>query len=154
MGILQIGDNAPAFKLQSDSDETIKLSDYRGKQIVLFFYPRANTKGCTTEACGFRDDYRAFQDIDVIVLGISPDNVKDQAKFRDKHDFPYPLLADQDHEVAEAYGVWGLKKFMGREYMGVNRTTFVIGPDGKVERVFEKVKPAGHSREVLEHLKL
>ena len=151
--MIQVGDKAPDFELQSDQDETIKLSDCRGKRVVLFFYPRANTKGCTTEACGFRDDYRAFQELDVIVLGISPDTVKDQGKFRDKHDFPYPLLADKDHLVAEAYGVWGLKKFMRREYMGVLRTTFIIGPDGKVERMFEKVKPAGHSQEVLEAVK-
>jgi peroxiredoxin Q/BCP len=149
MQIKAVGEIAPEFELQTDAGETLRLADYRGKTVVLFFYPRADTKGCTTEACGFRDDYSGFQDVDAVILGISPDSVKDQAKFTTKHAFPFPLLADEDHAIAEAYGVWGLKKFMGREYMGVHRTTFIIDPEGKIAKVFERVKPAGHSQEVL-----
>jgi len=149
MTILQVGDPAPSFELINDSNETVRLSDLKGKKVVLFFYPRANTKGCTTEACGFRDDYSAFEDKDVVVLGISPDEVKDQKKFKEDHNFPYDLLADHDHAIAEKYGVWGLKKMYGREYMGILRTTYVIDEDGKIAQVFEKVKPLGHSQEVL-----
>ena len=152
MALPQIGDPAPSFALPSEEGELIKLEDFHGKRVVLFFYPRANTKGCTTEACGFRDDYSAFEAKDVVVLGISPDTVSDQAKFSQKYTFPYHLLADEDHAIAEAYGVWVLKKMYGREYMGVQRTTFIIDEEGKIQEVFEKVKPLGHSQQVLDVL--
>lgn len=149
MSVRQVGDTAPVFELLNENNETIRLSDFSGKKVVLFFYPRANTKGCTTEACGFRDNYSAFEDQDVVILGISPDDVKDQKKFQQEYEFPYHLLADKDHAIAEKYGVWGLKKMYGREYMGIVRTTFVIDENGKIAHVFEKVKPLGHSQEVL-----
>lgn len=149
MSIPSVGDAAPDFELAADTGETVKLSDFRGKRVVLFFYPRADTSGCTTEACGFRDDYSAFQQKDTVVLGISPDTVKKQANFKAKYEFPYLLLADAEHSVAEAYGVWASKTMYGREYMGVLRTTFVIDAEGKVSQVYANVKPAGHAAEVL-----
>ena len=152
MSILQAGINAPDFTLDTDKGESVKLSQFSGKKVILFFYPKANTSGCTKEACSFRDEYAGFQDKDVAVLGISPDSVKAQSNFSQKYNFPYHLLADTEHEVAEAYGVWALKKMYGREYHGILRTTFVIGEDGKILHVFEKVKPADHAKEVLEYL--
>jgi len=149
MSLLKVGDTAPSFELLNEDKQTIRLSDFAGKKIVLFFYPRANTSGCTTEACGFRDNYSAFENKDVVILGMSPDEVKDQKKFQEEHSFPYHLLADSDHAVAERYGVWGLKKMYGREYMGILRTTYVIDESGKIAHVFENVKPLGHSEEVL-----
>ncbi len=148
----QSGDPAPDFELLSDDGEPIKLSDYKGKYVVLYFYPRADTPGCTKEACSFRDDYSAYQERDIVILGVSPDTVAKQAKFKAKHNLPFTLLDDTQHYVSQMYGVWGLKKFMGREYMGVHRTTFLIDPQGKVVQVFEKVKPAEHSQEILEAL--
>jgi peroxiredoxin Q/BCP len=148
----QPGDLAPDFELQADTGELVKLSDYRGKYIVLYFYPRADTPGCTTEACGFRDEYSAYEQRKVVILGISPDTVKKQAKFKAKHDLPFQLLDDTRNHVSQLYGVWGLKKFMGREHMGVHRTTFLIDPQGKIIKVFENVKPAGHSQEILQSL--
>jgi peroxiredoxin Q/BCP len=152
MPIPKIGEQAPDFELETDSGETLRLSDLRGKRVVLYFYPRANTAGCTTEACGFRDDFKTYEVKDAVILGVSPDTVRKQSNFKGKYDLPFPLLADTEHEVAELYGVWQLKKFMGREYMGVARTTFVIDKDGKISHIFEKVKPAGHSEVVLEAL--
>jgi peroxiredoxin Q/BCP len=143
------GDLAPDFELLSDADRPIKLSDFRGKHVVLYFYPKADTPGCTTEACGFRDDYSMYEEKGVVILGVSPDTVSTQSKFKAKHTLPFTLLADPEKKVSEAYGVWGLKKFMGREYMGVLRTTFLIDPEGKIVQVFEKVKPATHSAEIL-----
>jgi peroxiredoxin Q/BCP len=150
---IQSGISAPDFELSDDTGTLRKLSDFRGKPVVLYFYPKDDTKGCTTEACNFRDDYSAYEDADVVILGISPDPVKSHVKFKEKYDLPFPLLADEDHKVCELYDVWALKKFMGREYMGVLRTTFLIDADGKIVRVFEKVKPAEHSEEVLASLK-
>jgi peroxiredoxin Q/BCP len=149
MDMPKAGDEAPDFELLTDEGEKLRLSDLHGKTIVLYFYPRADTPGCTKEACGFRDDYSVYQQRDVTILGVSPDSVSDQSTFKEKHNLPFTLLDDTEHEVSEAYGVWGLKKFMGKEYMGVHRTTFLIGPDGKIKRVFEKVKPAQHSGEIL-----
>ncbi len=149
MAMPKVGDLAPDFELESDSGETIRLSDYRGRRVVLYFYPRADTPGCTKEACGFRDDIREYTNRDVVILGVSPDKVRGQAKFKEKYDLPFPLLADYDRLAAKAYGVWGKKKVMGREGMGIHRTTFLIGADGKIARVFEGVKPEGHSGEVL-----
>ncbi len=129
------------------------LTDYRGQPLVLYFYPKDDTPGCTTEACNFRDDYSAYQQAGVTILGLSPDTVKSHAKFKAKFGLPFPLLADADHIVCELYGVWGKKKFMGKEYDGVFRTTFIIDAQGKIARVFENVKPAEHSAELLAALK-
>ncbi len=144
---------APEFTLQDDTGQSRSLSDYRGQPLVLYFYPKDDTPGCTTEACNFRDDYSAYQQAGVTILGVSPDTVKSHVKFKAKFGLPFPLLADVDHKVCELYGVWGRKKFVGREYDGVFRTTFIIDPQGKIARVFENVKPADHSAEVLEVLK-
>jgi peroxiredoxin Q/BCP len=151
---IQAGNPAPDFTLADETSTVRHLSDYRGRPVVLYFYPKDDTHGCTTEACNFRDDYSAYVDANVIILGVSPDSVESHAKFKKKHSLPFPLLADEQHEVCEQYGVWSLKKFMGREYMGVLRTSFLIDSGGKVKRVFENVKPAGHSAEVLAALKM
>jgi peroxiredoxin Q/BCP len=147
------GIEAPDFVLPDDTGKEHRLSDYRGQAVVLYFYPKDDTPGCTTEACNFRDDYSDYEQTGVVILGVSPDSTKSHAKFKSKYDLPFPLLADDGHQVCQTYGVWGPKKFMGREYEGVLRTTFVIDPDGKIARVFESVKPAGHSQEVLAALK-
>jgi peroxiredoxin Q/BCP len=147
------GISAPDFILIDDTGATRRLSDYRGQNAVLYFYPKDDTPGCTTEACNFRDDYSAFVEAGVTILGVSPDSPKSHAKFKQKYQLPFPLLADEQHIVCEAYGVWGQKKFMGREYMGVLRTTFLISPDGKIKKVFADVKPSEHSAEVLAALK-
>lgn len=150
---LKVGDQAPDFELKTDQGELRHLSDYLGRKVVLFFYPKANTPGCTVEACEFRDDFTVFKGLDVEVLGISPDSVRRQLNFKNKFDLPYSLLADADHEVADRYGVWGWKKFMGREYEGVFRTTFIIDEEGRISHIFENVKPEGHSEEILEALR-
>lgn len=149
MPMPSVGALAPDFELTSHAEQRIRLSALRGFRVVLFFYPKADTPGCTTEACGFRDAFQAYQERSVIVLGVSPDGVRDQARFGVKHSLPFPLLADVDHAVCKAYGVWGPKRFMGKDYMGVHRTTFVIDETGRVAFVFENVKPEGHSGEVL-----
>ncbi len=143
------GELAPDFTLNDDAGESVSLSALRGKPVVLYFYPKDDTPGCTTQACGIRDAWGEFERAGAVVLGISPDNEKSHVKFKEKFDLPFTLLADTEHAVAEEYGVWGLKKYMGREYMGVDRTTFVIGADGVVAKVFEKVKPATHADDVL-----
>lgn len=144
---------APDFSLLDQNGATHSLRDYRGKKVVLYFYPKDDTPGCTTEACSFRDDYPAFQKSNAVILGISPDPVKSHKKFANKHSLPFPILSDVEHKVCEMYGVWGKKKFMGKEYDGVFRTTFIISTDGLIEKVFEGVKPDVHSMEVLEALK-
>ena len=150
---IKAGRNAPAFDLESSTGERIRLADFASKRdVVLYFYPKADTPGCTKQACGFRDARAAYEKAGAAVLGISPDPVKNVKKFSDKFTLNFPLLADPDHAVADAYGVWGEKKFMGRRYMGVARTTFVIGKDGVIRHVFENVKPAGHDAEVLDWL--
>jgi peroxiredoxin Q/BCP len=146
---IQAGAPAPDFTLPDDNGTPRKLSDYRGKPVVLYFYPKDDTPGCTTEACNFRDDYSQYQQAGVIVLGVSPDTPKSHTKFKTKYELPFTLLADETHEVCQLYGVWGLKKRMGREYEGVFRTTFLIDAQGNILRVFENVKPDGHSQEVL-----
>ena len=143
------GDQAPEFTLESDAGEQVSLSGLRGKPVVLYFYPKDDTPGCTAQACGIRDSYTAFEQAGAIVLGVSPDSVKKHVKFKDKYDLPFTLLADPEHELAESYGVWGEKKFMGKSYMGVSRTTFVIGPEGTIVKVFEDVKPLTHADDVL-----
>ena len=149
---IQAGIPAPDFTLQDENGATRKLSDYRGRPVVLYFYPKDDTPGCTKEACSFRDDYSAYQEAGVEILGISPDSPRSHAKFKEKHHLPFTLLADTDHAVADRYGVWGPKTFMGRTYEGVLRTTFLIDSQGNITRVFENVKPAGHSSEILEAL--
>lgn len=144
---------APDISLQDENGVLTKLSEFRGKPVVLYFYPKDDTPGCTTEACNFRDDYSVYHKNGVVILGVSPDTAKSHAKFKTKYTLPFTLLADEEHQVCELYGVWGPKKFMGREYDGVLRTTFLIGSDGKIVKVFEGVKPDGHSAEVLEALK-
>ena len=139
----------PDFTLQDETGTLRKLSDYFGKPIILYFYPKDDTPGCTTEACNFRDDYSAYDLAGVVILGISPDSPKSHAKFKEKYHLPYTLLADEDHVVCEKYLVWGKKQMMGREYFGVFRTTYLIDIDGKIKKVFENVKPKDHSAEVI-----
>jgi peroxiredoxin Q/BCP len=146
---ISAGGPAPEFTLADEDGRMHSLSDYRGKSVVLYFYPKDDTPGCTKEACGFRDDYSAFEEAGVVILGVSPDDSKSHAKFKAKYELPFPLLADPEHEVLESYGAWGLKKSFGREYEGVLRTTFLIDRDGQILKVFKKVKPADHSAEIL-----
>lgn len=150
--ILQAGSPAPSFKLAASDGKTYSTEDLKKQRFVLYFYPKADTPGCTKETCGFRDALAGYNSLNVPVFGISPDPVKDVEKFAKKFDVNFPLLADADHSVAEAFGVWGEKSMYGKTYMGVNRTTFVI-ENGKIIKVFEKVKPEGHDKEVLEFLK-
>ncbi|SEH10634.1 thioredoxin-dependent thiol peroxidase [Thermoleophilum album] len=146
------GDTAPDFELLDHRGEPVRLSDFRGQRVVLYFYPRAHTPGCTTQACGVRDNYDRYREAGVVVLGVSPDPPSRLASFAAKHDLPFTLLADPDHEVAERYGVWVEKKMYGRTSFGVERSTFIIGPDGRVEHVLRKVRPAEHDQRVLELL--
>jgi peroxiredoxin Q/BCP len=150
--MIEVGDMAPEFALPSDSGDVVRLSELRGKRVVLFFYPKDDTSGCTKEACGFRDALPAISLRNALVFGVSPDPVRSHERFRDKYDLNFPLLADEDHAVAEAYGAWGLKKLYGREYRGILRSTFVVGEDGRIEKAYRKVKPAQHAEEVLADL--
>ena len=145
---------APDFELLDDTNTRRKLSDYRGKNVVLYFYPADDTPGCTKEACNFRDDYSAYEKAGVVILGVSPDDVHSHAKFKKKFQLPFPLLADEGHKVCDRYGVWGPKKSFGREYDGVLRTTFLIDENGNIVRVFETVRPSEHSEEVLSTLNI
>jgi thioredoxin-dependent peroxiredoxin len=147
--MIEKGDEAPDFVLPDQAGRLVRLSDLRGKTIVLYFYPKADTPGCTTQACGIRDAYGEFERAGAVVLGISPDDESSHVKFRDKYELPFTLLADTDHSVAEQYGVWGEKSFAGKTYMGVSRSTFVIGADGNVTSVMHDVKPATHADDVL-----
>ena len=151
--MVEEGAPAPDFTLTSDSGESVTLSSLRGKDVVLYFYPKDDTPGCTAQACGIRDAYKEFEDAGAVVLGVSPDGEASHSKFKDKYDLPFPLLADTDHAVADAYGVWGEKSYAGKTYMGVERSTFVIGADGNVAKVFRKVKPAEHADQVLDVLR-
>ncbi len=146
---LKPGDPAPDFDLPSDSGERVRLRDLRGKRVVLYFYPKDDTPGCTTEACSFRDAWSELQRRGIVVLGVSKDSPKSHVRFKEKYALPFTLLSDEDHAVADAYGVWGPKTFMGRQYEGMDRATFLIGPDGRIEAVWPKVKPEGHAEEVL-----
>jgi peroxiredoxin Q/BCP len=152
---MPISENIPApdFSLLDETGTARNLSDYRGGPVVLYFYPKDDTPGCTTEACAFRDDYSVYAEAGVTILGVSPDSPKSHTKFKEKFHLPFTLLADEEHKVCDLYGVWGPKKFMGREYEGVLRTTFVIAADGQLVKVFAGVKPDGHSAEVLAALK-
>jgi peroxiredoxin Q/BCP len=151
---LSEGGKAPDFKALASNGKEVSLKDYAGKKrIVLYFYPKDDTPGCTKEACEFRDNVKAIEKIDAVVLGVSPDSVDSHNKFIQKFKLPFILLSDEDKAISKAYGVWIKKSMYGREYMGVARSTFIIGKDGKIEKIFEKVKPEGHAEEVLEHLK-
>ena len=149
MAELTAGTKAPAFKGQNQNGETISLDDFAGKNVVLYFYPKDDTPGCTKEACGFRDDLRDIEAGNAVVIGVSPDDVDSHRKFADKFDLPFNLLADVDKATVNAYGLWVEKSMYGKKYMGVQRATFVIGPDGNIKAVFAKVKPDGHSKEIL-----
>lgn len=149
---LESGTPAPEFSLYDDTNTLRQLSDFRGKNVVLYFYPKDDTPGCTAEACNFRDDYSAYEKAGVVILGVSPDSVKSHGKFKEKFQLPFPLLADEGHQVSDQYQVWGPKKFMGKSYEGVLRTTFLIDGNGIILKVFENVRPAEHSAEVLSAL--
>jgi peroxiredoxin Q/BCP len=146
------GSLAPDFNLLDENENPHQLSGYQGVPVVLYFYPKDDTPGCTKEACGFRDGYSAYEEAGVTILGVSPDTPQKHLKFKTKYQLPFTLLADPDHEVCELYGVWGRKKFMGREYDGVFRTTYIINAEGEIADVFENVKPANHSTEILQAL--
>jgi peroxiredoxin Q/BCP len=147
--MIETGTEAPDFTLPDQDGEDITLSSFKGKKVVLYFYPKADTPGCTTQACGVRDHLPAYEDVDAVVLGVSPDPVKKVKKFHDKQGLNFTLLADEDHAVCELYGVWVKKSMYGREYFGAQRSTFVIGTDGVVAHVIEKVKPKEHDEQVL-----
>ena len=148
--MLKAGTTAPAFKATDGNGGPINLKDFRGRKVVLYFYPKDDTPGCTKEACSFRDAFSKFKKQGINVLGVSPDSEASHKKFATKYQLPFTLVADKDHTIADAYGVYGEKKFMGRKYMGVHRTTFLIDEKGKIKKVFEKVKPEEHASEVLE----
>jgi peroxiredoxin Q/BCP len=147
--MLKEGDQAPDIRVHTDTGEDFRLSDLKGKRVVLYFYPKADTPGCTVEACEFRDGIQAFAKKDAAVVGISPDKPAAQAKFKTKYDLPFTLLADEDKSAAQAYGVWKEKNMYGKKVMGIERTTFVIGPDGRIEKIYSKVKAQGHAADVL-----
>jgi thioredoxin-dependent peroxiredoxin len=147
--VVEEGKPAPDFELTSDEGETVRLSELRGKPVVVYFYPKDDTPGCTAQACGIRDNYEAFGERGAVVLGISPDDESSHVKFKQKYGLPFTLLADTDHSVSEQYGVWGEKSYAGRKYMGVERSTFVIDPEGNVATVMRRVKPDTHAEQVL-----
>jgi peroxiredoxin Q/BCP len=147
------GIQAPDFALPDEDDKIRHLSDFRGRVIVLYFYPKDDTPGCTTEACNFRDNYSAYVNADVVILGVSPDSAQSHDKFKKKFTLPFPLLADKEHKICQLYGVWGVKKFAGREFEGVLRTTILIDAKGKIIKIFKNVKPSEHSAEVLAEIK-
>ena len=147
---LKVGQKAPAFSLKNSDGKTVKLSDFKGKKVVLYFYPRDMTPGCTTEACNFRDDYSALQKKGVEVIGVSADDVASHKKFADKYSLPFTLVSDPEHAMIEKYGAWAEKSMYGKKYWGVARITYLIDEEGKIAHVFPKVKPDGHSREILE----
>jgi peroxiredoxin Q/BCP len=151
--MIETGNQAPSFSLPDQTGETIRLENFKGKWVVLYFYPKDDTSGCTAEACSFRDNMGVLQSEDVVVLGVSPDDVKSHKKFAEKYQLNFPLLADTDHSVCEAYGVWQEKSMYGKKYWGVARTTFIIDGEGIVRKVFEKVKPESHADEVLQAIR-
>lgn len=150
MNTLKIGDKVPEFTAKDENGNNISLSDYKGKKLVVFFYPKASTPGCTVEACNLRDNYKELQDNGFELLGVSADSEKRQTNFKNKYKFPFPLLADEDKTVINIFGVWGPKKFMGREYDGIHRKTFLINENGVVEKVIDKVKTKDHTAQILE----
>ena len=148
--LLNIGDKAPNFSLPDSNGELVSLSDYKNKGIVIWFFPKASTPGWTNEGIGFRDELKKFNELDIAILGVSADPPKKQKKFVDKYQFNYPLLCDESHETLEKYGIWGLKKFMGREYMGINRVTYILDSDHRIQGIIEKVKTKSHACDILE----
>ena len=147
--MLNVGDQAPTFTLKNEAEEDVTLAAFRGKPVILYWYPRDDTPGCTTEACGFRDAYGEFAQAGAVVLGISTDDVQSHAKFKSKYNLPFTLLSDPDHQVAQQYGVWGSKNFMGREFEGIHRVTYLLDEQGVVKQVWPKVTPEGHADEIL-----
>lgn len=150
MNTLKQGDKVPDFSVNNQDGEAVSLSDYKGKKLIVFFYPKASTPGCTAEACNLTDNYKLLQDKGYEILGVSADSEKRQSNFKNKYNFPFPLLADENKDVINAFGVWGLKKFMGREYDGIHRKTFLIDENGVVEHVIDKVKTKDHAAQILE----
>jgi peroxiredoxin Q/BCP len=150
--VIEEGKPAPDFELQDDGGNTVRLSDFRGKPVVLYFYPKDDTPGCTTEACEFRDAYDTYRERGIEILGVSPDDVASHGKFKSKYELPFTLLADPDHKTAEAYGVWSERTFAGKTSLGINRSTFVIDADGNIARAMIGIKPAGHAAGVLEEI--
>ena len=153
MSFPKIGQKVPAFTLLDQNSKKVSLKDFQGKKVVLYFYPKAMTPGCTTQACGIRDSKKDFQKLNTVVLGISPDDPSRLVKFIEKEKLNFDLLSDEDHAIAEKYGVWGLKKFMGKEYMGINRITFIIDEEGKLVHIMDKVKTKSHNDDVIAILK-
>jgi peroxiredoxin Q/BCP len=151
--MVEEGKKAPSFSLKNQEGKVVKLSDYKGKNVILYFYPKDNTSGCTQQACNFRDELPKFQELDAVILGVSPDSVELHKKFAEKFKLPFTLLSDENKEVLEKYEVWKEKSMYGRKYMGVERATFVIDGDGKVKKIFRKVKVANHNNELIEALK-
>lgn len=150
---VEIGKKAPDFTLQNQAGDNVSLSDFEGKNIVLYFYPKDMTPGCTTQACDFRDNYDAFKDLNTVIIGISPDPIERHQKFIDKHDLPFQLLADTEQEVAKRYDVWKLKKMFGKEFYGIERSTFIIDQEGIIQKEFRKVRVKGHIEETLDFVK-
>lgn len=150
---LKVGEVAPEFKAINQNGETISLNDYKGKKVVLFFYPKDSTPGCTAEACNLRDNYQELLKEGFVVIGVSADSEKSHQKFIEKNNLPFPLIPDVEKEIINSYGVWGPKKFMGKEYEGIHRTTFVISEEGKIEKIFTKVKTKNHTEQILEEYK-
>jgi thioredoxin-dependent peroxiredoxin len=147
--VIEEGQKAPDFELTSDTGERVRLSQFRGKPVVLYFYPKDDTPGCTAQACGIRDTYEDFEQQGAVVLGVSPDDESTHVKFKQKYGLPFTLLADPDHEVADKYGVWGERKYMGKTYWGVERSTFLIDEDGRIAKIMRRVKPDTHAEQVL-----
>ncbi|SFM44862.1 peroxiredoxin Q/BCP [Gracilibacillus orientalis] len=150
---VELGQAVQDFELTNNEGETVKLSDYKGKNVVLYFYPKDDTPGCTTEACNFRDNYESFQDLDAVILGVSPDSEDSHKKFIDKHDLPFELLVDEGKQVAEQFGVWQLKKKSGKEYKGIVRSTFIIDKEGVLQQEFRNVQVEGHVEEALNYIR-
>jgi len=149
MNTLKVGDEVPNFTAIDQDGQTVHLSDYKGKKLIVFFYPKASTPGCTAEACNLRDHYSELQQAGYQILGVSADSEKRQSNFRNKYEFPFPLIADEDHQLIDIFGVWGLKKFMGREYNGIHRKTFILDEQGIVTKVIDKVKTKDHAAQIL-----
>lgn len=147
--MLKINQKAPTFSLADQHGETHTIEQYLGKKVLLYFYPKDDTPGCTTEACNFRDNYEELTKLGLVVLGVSKDTTKSHKKFAEKYKLPFPLLSDEDTSVCQAYGVWGMKKFMGREYLGITRASFLINEQGEIEKIYNEVKPKEHTQEVL-----
>lgn len=154
MSKLNVGDLAPDFKLLNQDGESISLDQYKGKKVIIYFYPKDNTPGCTSEACNFRDNYKYWMEKGYVILGISPDGQASHKKFQEKYDLPFPLLSDENKETIKAYGAWGLKKLYGREYEGLIRSTFIVDEEGKIAEIFMKVKTKEHTEQIIKKLKI